>query len=70
MHGVRTGKADEAFARVGGEDAAPDLPTVSAEAAVIYTCTAGSIGRKLDFRASEIGTLLGAKGLRWAGNGA
>ncbi|MCI9881830.1 MULTISPECIES: hypothetical protein [Methylobacterium] len=70
MHGVRTGKAEEAFARVGGEGAAPDLPTVSAESAVVYICTAGSIGRKLDFRASEIGTLLGAKGLRWAGNGA
>lgn len=70
LHGLRTGKADEAFARVAGSGASPDLPTVSAEAAVIYTCTAASIGRHLGFRASEIGVLLGAKGLRWAGDGA
>ncbi|GJD77411.1 hypothetical protein NBEOAGPD_0615 [Methylobacterium gregans] len=70
LHGLRTGKAEEAFARVAGSGASPDLPTVSAEAAVIYTCTAASIGRQLGFRASEIGVLLGAKGLRWAGDGA
>ncbi|MRI56547.1 hypothetical protein D8770_21665 [Methylobacterium sp. DB1607] len=70
LHGVRTGKAEEAFARVGGADASPDLPTVSAEASLVYTCTAKSIGAELGFNASQIGTLLGAKGLRWAGNGA
>lgn len=70
MHGVRTGRAEEAFARVGGADASPDLPTVAAEASLIYTCTAKSIGLELGFQASQIGALLGAKGLRWVGNGA
>lgn len=69
MHGMRTGKKSEAFARVGGTDAPPDLPTVSAEAAVIYTLTAKDIGQELGFHPSQIGSLLGAKGLNWAGNG-
>ena len=69
MHGVRTGKKDEAFARVGPSGASPDLPTVAAEAALIYTLTSGEIGKELGFRASEIGTLLGDRGLGWAGNG-
>lgn len=69
LHGVRTGKAEEAFARVGGAGASPDLPSVSAEAALIYTCTSKSIGAELGFQASQIGALLGPGGLRWAGNG-
>ncbi|MGD0433575.1 MAG: hypothetical protein ABSA58_21045 [Acetobacteraceae bacterium] len=69
MHGVRTGKKEEAFARVGPAGAPPDLPTVSAEAAVIYTHSAEDIGKELGFRASEIGVLLGSRGLCWAGNG-
>jgi hypothetical protein len=59
MNGVRTGAKDEAFARVGSSDAAPDLPTVSAEAALIYTCTSEEIGKALGFNASQIGVLLG-----------
>lgn len=69
MHGVRTGKKEEAFARVGGMGAAPDLPTISAEAALIYTQTSKQIGLELGFHASQIGLLLSAKGLRWAGDG-
>lgn len=69
MHGVRTGKKEEAFARVAGLDCKPDLPTVSAEAALVYTLTASQIGEELGFHASQIGLLLGSKGLRWAGNG-
>lgn len=69
MHGMRTGKKSEAFARVGGADAPPDLPTVSAESAVIYTLTAKDIGQELDIHSSQIGLLLSAKGLNWAGIG-
>lgn len=71
MHGVRTGTKDEAFARVGSSEAAPDLPTVAAEAAVIYTLTSGEIGADLGgFTASQIGLLLSPRGLGWAGNSA
>lgn len=45
MHGVRTGKKEEAFARVAGLDCKPDLPTVSAEAALVYTLSASQICR-------------------------
>ena len=69
MHGFRTGKSEEAFARVAGVDASPDLPTVSAEAALIYTLTAAQIGAELGFHSSQIGLLLSPKGLGWAGNG-
>lgn len=69
MDGVRTGKKDEAFARVAGIDARPDLPTVGGEAALYYIYTAKQIGNILGFQASQIGLLLGAKGLGWAGNG-
>lgn len=69
MQGVRTGKKEEAFARVGATDASPDLPTVSAEAALIYTQTAGEIGKILNFHATQIGLFLGSRGLGWAGNG-
>lgn len=69
LQGVRTGKREEAFARVGDSGCAPDLPTVSAEAALVYTHTARTIGDELGFSASQVGTLLGAKGLGWAGNG-
>jgi hypothetical protein len=69
MQGVRTGLKEEAFARVGPGDAPPDLPTVSGEAALFYTYTAKLIGEELGFRASEIGLLLSARGLKWAGNG-
>ncbi len=69
MHGVRTGKKEEAFARVSPSDASPDLPTVSAEAALLYTLTASDIGQELGFHASQIGLLLSARGLGWAGNG-
>ena len=69
MHGVRTGKKSEAFARVGGADASPDLPTVSAEAALVYTLTSGDIGEQLGFHSSQIGLLLSSQGLNWAGNG-
>ena len=69
MHGVRTGKKEEAFARVAASDASPDLPTVSAEAALIYTLTSDAIGRELGFHSSQIGLLLSHRGLAWAGNG-
>ncbi len=69
MHGVRTGKKEEAFARIAGLDASPDLPTVSAEAALVYTLTASQIGEQLGFHPTQIGLLLGAKGVRWVGNG-
>ena len=69
MHGVRTGKKEEAFARVGGSDCSPDLPTVCAESALLYTETSTTIGNFLGFHASQIGLLLGPQGLNWAGNG-
>jgi hypothetical protein len=69
MHGVRTGRNDEAFARIGAVDATPDLPTVSGEAALFYIFTASQIGEQLGFHASQIGFLLGVKGLKWAGDG-
>lgn len=69
MHGVRTGAKEEAFARVTGVGAAPDLPTVSAEAALIYIYTAKQIGEMLGFHCSQIGFLLSARGLNWVGNG-
>jgi hypothetical protein len=68
MHGVRTGKKEEAFARVGPSDGPADLPTVCAEAALVYTLTSSEIGEKLGFRASQIGLLLSARGLKWTGN--
>jgi hypothetical protein len=58
MNGVRTGKKEEAFARVANVDSSPDLPSVSAEAALIYIFTAKQIGEKLGFHCSQIGLLL------------
>jgi hypothetical protein len=69
MHGVRTGRKEEAFARIGSVGASPDLPTVSGEAALIYIYTAGQIGEQLGFHCSQIGLLLSARGLGWVGNG-
>jgi hypothetical protein len=68
MHGVRTGRKEEAFAKVGPSETPTDLPTVLAEAALIYTLTSSEIGEMLGFRASQIGLLLSARGLGWAGN--
>ena len=69
VEGVRTGQKEEAFARVTGSDGLPDLPTVSADAALVYTLTSAKIGVILGFTATEIGALLGPKGLGWADNG-
>jgi hypothetical protein len=69
MQGVRTGQREEAFARVGGVDTDPDLPTVSAESALFYIYTAKQIGEQLGLHSSQVGSLLGPRGLRWAGNG-
>ncbi len=66
MHGVRTGKRTEAFARVGGADCSTDLPTVKPDPSLVYPHTAGEIGETLGFKASEIGLLLGPRGLKWA----
>lgn len=68
MHGIRTGKRDEAFARVAETGAAADLPTVRPDATLIYGVTATDIGDQLGFRPSEIGLLLSARGLGWADN--
>ncbi|MFC3125089.1 hypothetical protein ACFOD4_08460 [Pseudoroseomonas globiformis] len=66
---VRTGRKEEAFAKVGPADASPDLPTVGAvDAALLYTMTSAKIGVALDFNATEIGHLLGPKGLKWSGD--
>ena len=71
LDGVRTGRKEEAFARIGTSDASPDLPTVGpVETSLIYTLTSKQIGAALGFHASEIGQLLGPRGLRWAGDGA
>ena len=69
MHGVRTGLKEKAFARICGKDGSPDLPTVRGEAALWYIHTAATIGGELGFHSSQIGLLLGSKGLNWAGNG-
>ncbi len=69
MDGVRTGRSEEAFAESVAASATPDLPTVSAEAALFYIYTAGQIGGQLGFHCSQIGLLLGPKGLKWAGEG-
>ena len=51
------------------QTAPADLPTVGGEAALFYTLTAADVAEALGgFRASEVGVLLGARGLRWAGN--
>ncbi len=69
MHGVRTGTRTEAFARVGGTDCSTDLPTVKPDPALIYPYTASEISEALGtFNASEIGLLLGPRGLKWADN--
>jgi hypothetical protein len=68
MHGIRTGEKDEAFARVGGFGCTADLPSVKPDAALIYSLTATAIGLQLGFRASEVGVLLGKRGLGWADN--
>jgi hypothetical protein len=68
MHGIRTGKRMEAFARVGAVDMKVDLQTVRSVPAGIYTVTAKDVGEELGFRPSEIGLLLGSRGLRWADN--
>lgn len=59
MHGVRTGRREEAFARVGGPNCPVDLPTVRPDPALIYSQTAADVGNALGFRPSEIGLLLG-----------
>lgn len=70
VNGVRTGKKEEAFARIGAAGEGVDLPTVSGEAALFYTQTAGDIAEALGgFNASQIGLLLSARGLGWVGNG-
>ena len=61
MHGVRTGTQEQAFARVGGMNCDPDLPTVGAEAALFYTHTAKQIGIELGFHSSQIGVKRPAK---------
>ena len=63
MHGIRTGKRDEAFARVAEFGSAADLPTVKPDAALVYGVTATDIGEQLGFRPSQIGLLLSARGL-------
>ena len=68
MHGIRTGKREEAFARVGDSGCALDLPTVRPDAALTYSMTATEIGEELGFKPSEIGLLLSRRGLRWADN--
>ncbi len=68
MHGIRTGEKDEAFARVGGFGCAVDLPTVKPDAALVYPLSAADIGEELGFSPSEVGTLLGRRGLGWADN--
>lgn len=67
---VRTGKSDEAFARVARHDEEADLPTIEADAAILYPYTSGEIGAVLGFGATQIGLLLGAQGLKWAGDSA
>ena len=39
MHGIRTGKREEAFARIGEIGSSIDLPTVRPDAALIYGLT-------------------------------
>lgn len=66
---VRNGQQDEAFARIARHDEAADLPTIQADAAVIYPYTSGDIGEQLGLSATQIGTLLGRQGLGWGGKG-
>ncbi|HEY1506573.1 MAG TPA: hypothetical protein VGF92_19880 [Stellaceae bacterium] len=69
LDGVRTGKADKAFARVAAADQeADDLPRVEADSALQYPYTAEEIGDLLGLSHHEVGILLGEKGLNWAGN--
>ncbi len=45
-----------------------DLPTMEVDAAIIYKYTADEIGTELGLTGSQVGTLLGPRGLAWAGN--
>ncbi len=68
VNGVRTGRADEAFARFATEGADANLAMVKADVANLYPFTSKKIGDLLGFGATQIGQLLGPGGLRWAGN--
>ena len=69
MHAFRTGKKDNAFARIARSDEDPDLLRAEADVALYYPHSGTDIGRQLGFTASQIGLLLGAQGLRWADDG-
>ncbi|MGF7210809.1 hypothetical protein GGE65_005421 [Skermanella aerolata] len=66
---VRTGRQDQAFARIARHDEIADLPTMEAEVALHYPLTSGEVGQVLGFAPAQIGHLLGVNGLRWAENG-
>lgn len=68
LDGVRSGKAEHAFAKVASPGCEADLPTMGVDAAIIYKHTADEIGAELGLTASQVGTLLGPGGLGWAGN--
>ena len=68
LDGVRSGKAEHAFAKIAPPDCAAELPTVAVDSAIIFTHTAAEIGEMLGLNANQVGTLLGPRGLKWAGN--
>jgi hypothetical protein len=70
LDGVRTGKAEKAFARVAaaGDQVDDLLPKIEADSALHYPHTAEEVGKILGLSANEVGTLLGEKGMNWAGN--
>lgn len=68
MHDFRTGKTDGAYARVARHDEDPDLLRAKADFALEYPYTAAEIGEALKLNGSQVGLLLGDKGLKWAGN--
>jgi hypothetical protein len=68
VDGVRSGRAEEAFAKVAAVNSNADLPTIEADVCLLYPHTATEIGQIIGLSSHEVGTLLGSHGLNWAGD--
>ncbi len=68
MHDYRTGKKQEAYARLARHDEEGDLLTAKADPALTYPHASTEIGAMLEMAAPRVGRLLGPDGLKWADN--
>ncbi|MBI1208896.1 MAG: hypothetical protein GC191_16620 [Azospirillum sp.] len=66
LDGVRSGAAEHAFDKIASSDCPADISTVRVDPALIYKFTAEEIGKTLGLTATQVGTLLGSRGLNWA----